>query len=215
MGKIHNLIFLIVRHEFLYINHRYRNERQEKKVKTTIIFAELMKYNAAYLTSILKGVTQESFFVRPEDRGNPLIWLLGHIVLNRCEVVEILGGDPRTGDLGDLFARGTIPEKDPSVYPEPSKLIARLIKMSSLTDDLLLKSDPSLLDKSSWGRYKTVGQNLAYSYMHETHHIGQVTYIVNLPIIKKGNVSSTTFRKPEEKNSTTRIILDGIKSAFT
>ena len=205
----------MVRHEILYINQMYRNKCQEKKVEATTLFAELMKYNAVYLTSILKGVTQESFFVRPEDRGNPLIWLLGHIVLNRCEIIEILGGDPRTGDLGDLFARGTIPEKDPSIYPEPSKLIARLIKMSSLTDDLLLKSDPSLLDKSSWGRYKTVGQNLAFSYMHETHHIGQVTYIVNLPIIKKGNVSSTTFRKPDEKNSTTRIILDGIKSVFT
>lgn len=183
-------------------------------MEATTLFAELMKYNAAYLIKLLKGVAAESFFVRPENRGNPLIWLLGHIVLNRCEIIEILGGDPRTGNLGDLFARGTIPENDPSVYPEPSKLISRLIKISSLTDDLLLKSDPSILDKSSWGRFKTVGQNLAYSYMHETHHIGQVTYIVNLPIIKKGNMSSTTFRKPDEKNSTTKIILDGIKSVF-
>lgn len=193
---------------------QYRNKRWEKKVEVTTLFAELMKYNAAYLIKLLKVVAPESFFVQPEDRGNPLIWLLGHIVLNRCEIIEILGGDPRTGKLGDLFARGTIPEKNPSAYPEPSVLISRLIKMSSLTDDLLLKSDPSLLDKSSWGRFKTVGQNLAYSYMHETHHIGQVTYIVNLPLIKKGNVSSTTFRKPDEKNSTTKIILDGIKSVF-
>ncbi len=184
-------------------------------MNATAIFAELMRYNAAYLSKLLKGVALESFFVRPDDRGNPLIWLLGHIVLNRGEIIEILGGDPRVDNLGDLFARGTTPENDPSIYPEPSKLTARFIKMSSLTDDLLLKSDPAILDAASRGHFKTVGQNLAYSYMHETHHIGQVTYIVNLPIIKKGNISSTTFRKPEEKNSTTRIILEGIKSVFS
>jgi len=181
----------------------------------TAMFAELMRYNVAYLAKLLKGVAPESFFVRPENRGNPLIWLLGHIVLNRGEIIEILGGDPRVDNLGDLFARGTIPENDPSIYPEPSKLLARLIKMSSLTDDLLLKCNPALLDMASRGRFKTVGQNLAYSYMHETHHIGQVTYIVNLPIIKKANVSTTAFRKPERKNSTTKIILDGIRSVFT
>lgn len=184
-------------------------------MKATAIFAELMRYNAAYLSRLLKGVTLESFFVRPDDRGNPLIWLLGHIVLNRCEIIEILGGDPRVDNLGDLFARGTIPENDPSIYPEPSKLMARFIKMSSLTDDLLLKSDPALLDTASRGHFKTVGQNLAYSYMHETHHIGQVAYIVNLPIIKKTNLSSTAFRRLEKKDSTAKILLDGIKSVFT
>ncbi len=184
-------------------------------MEATAIFAELMRYNVAYLVKLLKQVAPESFFMRPENRGNPLIWLLGHIVLNRGEIIEILGGDPRVGNLGDLFARGTIPENDPSIYPEPSKLLARLIKMSSLTDDLLLKCDPALLDTTSRGRFKTVGQNLAYSYMHETHHIGQVTYIINLPIIEKADVSTTTFRKPEKKNSTGKILLDGIKSVFT
>ena len=184
-------------------------------MKATTIFVELMKYNVAYLTSILKGIAPESFYVRPEGRGNPLIWLLGHIVLNRGEIIEILGGDPRVDNLGDLFARGTIPENDPSIYPEPSKLIARFIKMSSLTDDLLLKSDPALLDTASRGHFKTVGHNLAYSYMHETHHIGQVTYIGNLPIIKKTNLSSTAFRRLEQKDSTAKILLDGIKSVFS
>lgn len=184
-------------------------------MEAATIFAELMKYNVAYLVNLLKEITPESFFVRPENRGNPLIWILGHIVLNRGEIIEILGGDPRVSNLGDLFARGTIPENDPSIYPEPSKLLARLIKMSSLTDDLLLRSDPALLETASRGRFRTVGQNLAYSYMHETHHIGQITYIVNLPVIKKANLSSTTFRKPEKKNSTTKILLDGIKSVFS
>jgi uncharacterized damage-inducible protein DinB len=191
------------------------NRFQEWNMKATAIFAELMRYNAAYLSKLLKSVTLESFFVRPDDRGNPLIWLLGHIVLNRGEIIEILGGDPRVDNLGDLFARGTTPENNPSIYPEPSKLTARFIKMSSLTDDLLLKSDPALLDTASRGHFKTVGQNLAYSYMHETHHVGQVTYIVNLPIIKKTNLSSTAFRRLEKKDSTAKILLHGIKSVFS
>jgi uncharacterized damage-inducible protein DinB len=184
-------------------------------VNTRILLAELLRYNVAYLANILKKVSPESYFVRPENRGNPLIWLLGHIVVNRGEIIEILGGNARTADLVDLFARGTVPENKPSMYPEPSDLIARMIKMSSLTDHLLERGDPAVLDKASWGRYETVGQNVAYSYMHETHHIGQVAYVVNLPAVKTVTMARTVFRKPERENSTRRIILEGIKSVFS
>lgn len=184
-------------------------------MNTRTLLAELMRYNVAYLANILKKVSPESYFVRPEDQGNPLIWLLGHIVVNRGEIIEVLGGNARTTDLVDLFARGTVPENKPSMYPAASDLIARMIKMSSLTDNLLERGDPSVLDKASWGKYETVGQNVAYSYMHETHHIGQVAYIVNLPNVKSMTMAKTVFKRHDDLGSTKKIILDGIKSVFS
>ncbi|MEE9554056.1 MAG: DinB family protein [candidate division Zixibacteria bacterium] len=184
-------------------------------MQTTRILAELFRFNGTYIPKLLKVFSLESFYIKPENRGNPMIWLLGHVVLNRGEIVEMLGGDPQTADLGDLFARGTFPKDDPSEYPEPSELLKRYARLVALTEHLLENSDPAVLDQKSWGQFETLGQNLAYSYMHETHHIGQITYLTNLPSIKSMKKKVTTFRKPDQKNSTTKILLDSIKSVFT
>jgi len=71
--------------------------------------AELLRFNAGYLSKSLENIPDASYFVKPEKRGNPLIWLLGHVVVNRGEILEIIGGNPAIGTLADLFARGTKP----------------------------------------------------------------------------------------------------------
>jgi len=178
-------------------------------------FAELFRFNAGYLAKSLENIPDGNYYVRPEKRGNPLIWLLGHVVVNRGEIVEILGGNPGMGNLVDLFARGTVPERDPSFYPKPQQLLARFMKLASVTENLLKNCDPNILDQKSWGQFDTLGQNLAYSYMHETHHIGQIIYVMNLPGIRPTKKSATNFRRPTENNSTAKILLANIKSVFT
>lgn len=180
-------------------------------MQATAMFSELLRFNIAYLSRTLNGLSNEKYFIRPEERGNPLIWLLGHIVLNRGEIVELLGGDPSTRDLGDLFARGTRPQSNTSIYPEPQKLMTRFLRLSQTTDMLLKNCDPGLLDRPSWKQFDSVGQHLAYSYMHETHHIGQVTYVVNLPALK----SRQAAEAERKLGSTTRVILENIKSVFS
>ena len=177
-------------------------------------FAELLRFNAGYLAKSLENIPDGNFYTRPEKRGNPLIWLLGHVVVNRGEIVEILGGNPAVGNLADLFARGTKPQGDTSVYPKPQQLLARFMKLASITDNILKKSDPNILNQKSWGQFETLGQNLAYSHMHETHHIGQIVYVINLPGIRPEKKSSTNFRRPDPKNTTAKILLDNIKSVF-
>jgi hypothetical protein len=178
------------------------------------IFAELLKFNIAYLSRTIDGVSQEKYYIRPEGRGNPLIWLLGHLTLNRGEIVELLGGDPSTRDLGDFFARGTRPLTNPTSYPKPQQLMSRYVKLASLTEHLLKNCDEGIFDRPSWGNFESLGQHLAYSYMHETHHIGQVTYLVNLPSIRPARKSSFS-RQEQTKDSTTKIIMESIKSVFT
>ena len=88
------------------------------------------------------------------------------------------------------------------------------MKLASLTDNILQNSDPNLLDQKSWGQFESVGQNLAYSYMHETHHIGQIIYVLGLKSMRPDKKSATNFRKPKENNSTAKILLENIKSVF-
>lgn len=176
--------------------------------------AELLRFNAGYLSRSLENIPDSAYFVRPERRGNPLIWLLGHVLVNRGEILELIGGNPAMGKLGDLFARGTKPQADSSIYPKPQQLLARFMNLASVTDNILKNSDPNLLNQKSWGQFETLGQNLAYSYMHETHHIGQMIYVINLPGVRQDKKSSTNFRRPDEKSSTARILLENIKSVF-
>ena len=184
-------------------------------MQISAMFAELLKFNIAYLARTLEGIAPEKYYIRPESRGNPLIWLLGHIVLNRGEIVELLGGNPSTKDLGDLFARGTKPQSDTAIYPQPAQLMTRFVRLASLTDHVLKNCDDTLLDRPSWGQFDSLGQHLAYSYMHETHHIGQMTYIVNLPAIKVVK-KQTTFARPDQKKpSTSKLVLDSIRSVFS
>jgi len=174
----------------------------------------MLRFNVGYLTRLLEGLSPDKYFIRPEGKGNHLMWLVGHLVLNRGEIVEILGGDPRTHDLGDNFARGTKPRSDQSSYPQPGQLMSRYVKLAALTDHLLKNCDQALMDKPSWGQFDTLGQNLAYSYMHETHHIGQITYVANLPAIKVVKRQTVFARGEQKKNSTAKIILENVKAIF-
>ena len=175
---------------------------------------ELLRFNAGYLSKSLEKIPDASYFVRPERKGNHLMWLLGHVVVNRGEILELIGGNPSTSNLADLFARGTRPEPDSSVYPRPQQLLARFMKLASVTDNILKNSDPNIFNQKSWGQFETLGQNLAYSYMHETHHIGQIIYVINLPGVRPDKKSATNFRRPDEKGSTARILIDNIKAVF-
>lgn len=179
------------------------------------LFADMLKFNAGYLARTLDGLEIEKYLVRPEGRGNHLMWILGHIVLNRGEMIELLGGDPKTRDLGDRFARDTHPESNPALYPQPQVLITRYLKLAALTDHLIKQCDQSLMERPGWGQFETLGQHLAFSYMHETHHIGQMLYIVNLPSVRSARRSSSFARPEPKKNSTTKIVLDSIKSVFS
>ena len=181
------------------------------------MIGELLRFNAGYLHKMVSNLPAETWYIRPGGRSNPIIWIYGHIIVNRAEIIEILGGDSDTGHLPDLFSRGTKPSIDKSVYPSPAKLIAKSNKMMLLTDELIKSCNSEMLDSPSWGNFDSVGQNLAFSYMHETSHIGQITYILNLPEIKASKRSKQdTFSKHiKNKNSTTtKIIVENIKSVF-
>ena len=182
------------------------------------MIGELLRFNAGYLHKMTSEIPNEAWYIKPSGRSNPIIWIYGHIIVNRGEIIEILGGDASTGLYADIFARGTYPAEDNSTYPDLPKLTARLNKMMVLTDELIQKCNPNLLDSPSWGKFDSVGQNLAFSYMHETNHIGQISYIINLPEIKmlKRNKSGTFDKHVKNKNNTTtKIIIENIKSVFS
>jgi hypothetical protein len=198
--------------------------RKENTMQAISMIGELLRFNAGYLHKMVSELPTEAWYVKPANRCNPIIWIYGHIIVNRGEIIEVLGGDPNNGNLPDLFARGTHPAADRSVYPEPLKLASRLNKMMLLTDQLIKSCNPDILDNPSWGNFESVGQNLAFSYMHETHHIGQISYIRTLPEVKSAEQKKASSQKKNiafdkhingKNNTTTKIILDNIKSVFS
>jgi len=52
-----------------------------------------------------QGVAEGDLWKRPTAQNNPMLWIFGHMVSTRANILKLLGDDFDTG-LGDVFARG-------------------------------------------------------------------------------------------------------------
>jgi hypothetical protein len=183
-------------------------------MQTNILISDLIKYNSRYLLKKLGGIEKSKLFVRPNHNLNPLIWIFGHIVFSRAEMVEVMGIDPQAGELAEFFASGTFPRNDPAEYPHIDELAASLDRLGDQIADLLNEGGDKLLARRAWGKYDTVGKHIVSGYIHESYHVGEINYLNNL--LDKGNMNSTRLNLATKKKSGTgKILLDNLKSVLT
>jgi len=126
-----------------------------------------------------QGVADTDFWKRPTAQSNPLLWILGHMVATRAQLLKILGDDVDTG-WDATFARGAALQ-DADAYPSRAaiqevgrdinaRLYARLAAMSEAD-----VSRPAT--RSFTPAVQTVGQQVAFLAMHDTYHVGQLAYV--------------------------------------
>ena len=144
------------------------------------LVTDLFKYNTGYLVKHLSKTDRSKLFIRPDQKSRPAIWLLGHIVVSRGGMVELLGGDPKTGKLNLYFNAGTKPLTDPSDYPGFDEILGQLGKLCTQLTRLLKEGGESLLNRQVWGQYDSIGKFIVSGYIHETYHVGQISYLLNL-----------------------------------
>ena len=181
---------------------------------TNILIGDLIKYNSRYLLKKLGGIDKSKLFIRPNHNLNPLIWIFGHIVFSRADMVELMGLDPQAGELAEFFASGTFPRNDPAEYPHIDELAASLERLGDQIADLLHEGGDKLLSRRAWGKYDTVGKHIVSGYIHEGYHVGEINYLNNL--LDKGYLNSSRLNlATRKKNSTGKILLDNLKSVLT
>jgi len=178
------------------------------------LITDLFKYNTGYLMKHLTSIDKSKLFIRPSVKLNPVIWIFGHIIVSRGSMIELLGGDPSYWELNQYFNSGTKPLNDPSEYPPFDELMTAMSKIGTKLNRLIIEGGDALLNKQVWGNYDTIGKHVLSGYIHESYHVGQITYLLN-QIEKTSTAQSRLNLSRKKNNSTGKILLDSLKSVLT
>lgn len=130
-------------------------------------------------TSIIKmqteGLTNEDS-MRQLPHGNCLNWVLGHIAINRDNVLQLLGEPPFMGSAGERYKRDSEPltHVDQGTLPMQELLTWLDHSQERIASALSKLAETDLAREITTGERKsTVGQRVFFLYFHETYHVGQ------------------------------------------
>jgi hypothetical protein len=147
-------------------------------------FAKLLSFDLDILNKQTEGLTQQDSLLQPQPGGNCLNWVMGHLVVNLLDILEVLGG-AAPSSLPDIAHYGY--GSEPVLCDEPG-----VIELSALIDAyaLLTKTITDRLDQMSetdfdeeiefWQDQSRRGYVAFFYFFHNTYHIGQLEQLRNL-----------------------------------
>ena len=148
-----------------------------EKAKTVII--ESINLNNYIMTKALDSVSDEHFFIRPNENCSPIHFIIGHTTHYRHKICSLLGEDS-TYQFADLYAMGK-KIGDDSQYPSVTELKQEWQQVTEKLQTLLEKADTAVLAKEIPKKYPIGEQNvlgaIQFSLFHETEHLGQICFI--------------------------------------
>ncbi|MDQ3021939.1 MAG: hypothetical protein M3R36_15405 [Bacteroidota bacterium] len=121
--------------------------------------------NNYVLNKNLEGISQEESLKCPDAGGNCLNWIVGHIVVTRDSLHELLGVEKMCSDkIVGLYKRGSVP-----INAENAEGIENLLKMYNDSQEKIIK----ILDEKDYKEDLEKSNELAGSGFHEAYHVGQ------------------------------------------
>jgi uncharacterized damage-inducible protein DinB len=143
--------------------------------------ATIFAINDGFVLPALEGLTHDELWKAPTDRNNAMLWIAGHVVQTRAQILRLLGEPVDTG-WATLFDRGAPAASvaDADRYPSRDKIEKAMreitprlhAKLASLDDTYL--AGPSRMQVPGT---KTVADELGFFALHESYHVGQLSYI--------------------------------------
>jgi uncharacterized damage-inducible protein DinB len=144
-------------------------------------FAELLGVDDRLLGKALDAVKPEDLAKRPGPHSNPLVWLIGHVVVSRNLLARTAGAPVLELAWANRFARKS--QFDEAAGHPPleelrrtlGELSARLqARLPQLTDGELSAPAPARLPALT----PDVRGAIAFLVYHEAYHVGQVGYVM-------------------------------------
>lgn len=130
--------------------------------------------NADIIKRQTDGITHEQSLLQFPFRGNCLNWVLGHLLLRRCTVMEMLGLEPVLGqDERERYQTGSEP------ILEDGYGVIHLERLLELFDDASTQISQALdtVSDEKWNAMHddkfTVAETIFGLYFHDTYHTGQ------------------------------------------
>ena len=105
----------------------------------------MFRANTDIISKAISDVRPEDWFRTPGDDSNHLMWLLGHVVVHRGQVLKTLGVDWQSS-WSSLFARGS-ERVDEAEYPTVDEMRAAWEEISQQLKTALREPSPEVLTK--------------------------------------------------------------------
>ena len=139
----------------------------------------MFRTNTDIINKAIADVRTEDWFRMPGDDSNHMMWLLGHVVLHRGQVLNVLGVDWNSS-WASLFARGS-QRVDDADYPAVDEMRAAWDEISQQLNSTLREPAPDVLSKAAPQGApsfdKTMSGAVAFYAFHDTYHTGQVSFL--------------------------------------
>ncbi len=137
----------------------------------------IFKYNGYVINKNLEDITQDESVMTPAGGGSSINWILGHIVLTRDYLHQLLGIEHMCDEkIEKLYAQGT-----PTLKKEEAVELKSLLKIFNDSQEKILKA----LDEFDIRVDEEKMNNIPGLSFHEAYHAGQ-TAILRRVIGKKG-----------------------------
>ena len=142
------------------------------------------------LTKMSESFSGDEIFFRPYDKVNHLAWEVGHLAFIRNSVIKLLNPTEKLDFFENeriMFAPGT-PLQPNETFPPISDILEALqtrgeriiALLNNLTQEQWDSESPFKLPFGT-----TVGSQIWTFFLHESFHIGEVSYLKNILVRNK------------------------------
>lgn len=148
------------------------------------VLANVFKRNQWVINEQTKGLSHADSLIQPAERGNCLNYILGHLVVHRDLILDLLGKEPiLTTEQEARYGYGSDPvvQDGPEVIPLEELLQMLGRAEQSLVGALEALSSADLEREIQSGeRTTTLGERIEFYSWHDTYHVGQTEYLRQL-----------------------------------
>jgi uncharacterized damage-inducible protein DinB len=141
--------------------------------------AENYRFNSGFLTKTVSDLSPDEWLRRPDGKCNHIAWIVGHVTWARKQLLSRLGTQWSQPWLG-MFARGATCDEG-AAYPSSDAILDAWREVSDvLANSLETVSDDLLAQPSPQGPPSHDGKVsgvVVFLAIHESHHVGQVSYL--------------------------------------
>ncbi len=142
--------------------------------------AHQFKFNTGLFKRIVEPIPPERWLEKPGTDSNHLMWIAGHLLHSRAQVLSTLGVDVPLPSA-TLFRRGA-KLAAPEQYPKTTEIIQAwdevsdklALALEGVAADELGKPAPQGGAPSFDGK---ISGTIAFFALHETYHIGQIGFL--------------------------------------
>jgi hypothetical protein len=147
-------------------------------------FIKLLSWECEVLRKQIADITHAESLLQPQPGGNCMNWVVGHLVVNLVDILNVLGGEvpPELPDLTPYaFGSDPILCDAEDVIPLQA-LVDEYEQLTSLVSDQLNRMAEADFDEEIdfWQGKNQLGYVAFFYYFHHTYHLGQLEQLRNL-----------------------------------